>query len=141
MSDQLAAVLYHEYMHVLVHFMANRRAPVWLNEGLAEMAGRRLFSPASPHLQLAGQGDGLLGWDTLAKPFSSLPAEQVMLAYEQSHSLVSFMVDRYGWHKISELLTSIGRQVPWQEAISDVYQDYGLDWSIILREWQDSLVQ
>jgi len=112
MSDQLAAVLYHEYMHVLVHFMANRRAPVWLNEGLAEMAGRRLFSPASPHLQLAGQGEGLLGWDTLAKPFSSLPAEQVMLAYEQSHSLVSFMVDHYGWHKISELLTSIGRQVP-----------------------------
>ncbi len=138
MSDQLAAVLYHEYMHVLVHFMANRRAPVWLNEGLAEMAGRRLFSPPGFHLQLAGQDGELLDWDTLAKPFSNLPAEQVMLAYEQSHSLVSFMVNRYGWHKISELLASIGRQVPWREAVAAVYQDYGLDWPTILREWQAS---
>jgi tetratricopeptide (TPR) repeat protein len=139
MSDQLAAVLYHEYMHVLVHFMAGRRAPVWLNEGLAEMAGRRLFSPPTHHLQQAVQREDVLGWDTLAKPFSSLPADKVLLAYEQSYSLVSFMVDRYGWHKIPELLESIGKRKPWQDAIADVYQDYGLDWPTILREWQASL--
>ena len=139
MSDQLAAVLYHEYMHVLVHFMAGRRSPVWLNEGLAEMAGRRLYSPPIHHLQLAVQRDDVLGWDTLAKPFSSLPDDKVLLAYEQSYSLVSFMVDRYGWHKIPELLESIGKRKPWQDAIADVYQDYGLDWPAILREWQASL--
>jgi tetratricopeptide (TPR) repeat protein len=139
MSDQLAAVLYHEYMHVLVHFMAGRRAPVWLNEGLAEMAGRRLYSPPIHHLKLAVQREDVLGWDTLAKPFSSLPADKVLLAYEQSYSLVSFMVDRYGWHKIPELLESIGKRKPWQDAIADVYQDYGLDWPTILREWQASL--
>ena len=139
MSDQLAAVLYHEYMHVLVHFMAGRRSPVWLNEGLAEMAGRRLYSPPIHHLQLAVQREDVLGWDTLAKPFSSLPADKVLLAYEQSYSLVNFMVDRYGWHKIPELLESIGKRKPWQDAIADVYQDYGLDWPAILREWQASL--
>lgn len=139
MSDQLAAVLYHEYMHVLVHFMAGRRAPVWLNEGLAEMAGRRLYSPPTHHLKMAMQSDNLLGWDTLAKPFSSLPADKVLLAYEQSYSLVSFMVDRYGWHKIPELLKSIGKRKPWKNAIADVYQDYGLDWPAILKEWQASV--
>ena len=85
------------------------------------------------------QSDSILGWDTLAKPFSSLPADKVLLAYEQSYSLVSFMVDRYGWHKIPELLENIGKQKPWQDAIADVYQDYGLDWPAILREWQASL--
>lgn len=139
MSDQLAAVLYHEYMHVLVHFMAGRRAPVWLNEGLAEMAGRRFYSPPLHNLQQAVQREGVLGWDTLAKPFSSLPADKVLLAYEQSYSLVSFMVDRYGRHKIPELLENIGKRKPWQDAIADVYQDYGLDWPTILREWQASL--
>ncbi len=139
MSDQLSAVLYHEYMHVLVHFMAGRRAPVWLNEGLAEMAGRRLYSPPTHHLQRAVQREGVLGWDTLANPFSTLPADKVLLAYEQSYSLVNFMVDRYGWHKIPELLKSIGKRKPWQDAIADVYQDYGLDWPAILREWQASL--
>jgi len=126
-------------MHVLVHFMAGRRAPVWLNEGLAEIAGRRLYSPPAHHLKMAMQSDNPLGWDALAKPFSSLPADKVLLAYEQSYSLVSFMVDRYGWHKIPELLESIGRRKPWQDAIADVYQDYGLDWPAILKEWQASM--
>jgi tetratricopeptide (TPR) repeat protein len=139
MTDQLAAVLYHEYMHVLVHFMTGRRAPVWLNEGLAEMAGRRLSSPPTHHLYQALQRADVLGWEALAKPFSTLPSDKVLLAYEQSYSLVNFMVDRYGWHKISELLESIGKQKPWQLAIADVYLDYGLDWPAILKEWQASL--
>ena len=53
--------------------------------------------------------------------------------------VVAFMVDRYGWHKIPELLESIGRRKPWQDAIADVYQDYGLDWPAILKEWQASM--
>jgi tetratricopeptide (TPR) repeat protein len=138
MSDQLSSVLYHEYMHVIVHFMANRRAPVWLNEGLAEMSGRRRYTPSSNHLQAVTQDDQL-DWETLAKPFSKLPVDKVPLAYEQSYSLVSFMVDRYGWHKISELLERVGKRQPWRDAIATVYQDYGLDWPAILREWQASL--
>ena len=62
-----------------------------------------------------------------------------MLAYEQSYSLVNFMVDRYGWHKIPELLKSIGTRKPWKNAVADVYHDYGLDWPAILREWQESV--
>lgn len=139
MSAQLSAVLYHEYMHVIVHFMANRRAPVWLNEGLAELSGRRIFTQHGNHLHAAAQRDQLLDWDTLSMPFSNLSTDKVPLAYEQSYSLVNFMVDRYGWHKISELLEKIGRRQPWKDAIATVYQDYGLDWPAILREWQASL--
>jgi len=139
MSDQLAAVLYHEYMHVIVHFMSNRQAPVWLNEGLAELSGRRRYSPPSQPLPLAVNGAQLLDWDTLSKPFSTLPVEKVPLAYEQSYSLVNFMVDRYGWYKISELLISLASSHSWQDAISDVYLDFGLDWPAIQRQWQASL--
>lgn len=139
MSDQLAAVLYHEYMHVIVHFMAGRRAPVWLNEGLAELAGRKIYLPPTHHLQVAGQGNGVLDWETLSRPFSALPVDKVILAYEQSHSLVGFMVDHYGWHKMSQLLESIGKGLSWQDSVAIVYQDYGLDWPAILGEWQAGL--
>jgi tetratricopeptide (TPR) repeat protein len=139
MSEQLSAVLYHEYMHVIVHFMANRHAPVWLNEGLAELSGRRLYSLPLHHLEIAVQKDQLLGWQTLAKPFSNLTHSEVLLAYEQSYSLVNFMVDRYGWHKISELLVRIGKRQAWQDAVATVYQDYGLDWPAIRSEWQLTL--
>lgn len=139
MNDQLAAVLYHEYAHVLVHFLANRRAPIWLNEGLAELAGRRRFSAPAVHLARAVHDNLLLNWDTLAQPFSRLPAEAVPLAYEQSGSLTGFMVESFGWHKIAELLEELGKGGEWQTVMADVYRDYGMDWPAILGEWQAGL--
>jgi tetratricopeptide (TPR) repeat protein len=139
MSDQLTALLYHEYAHVLVHFRGNRRVPVWLNEGLAELAGRRIYSRPLLHLQAAVEADKFLDWVELSKPFAGLASGKVPLAYEQSYSLVHFMVNGYGWHKMSELLERIGKQQSWQAAIAVVYQDYGLDWPAILNEWQASL--
>ena len=61
------------------------------------------------------------------------------LAYEQSYSLVDFMVDSYGWHNMAELLESLGKQQEWQAAVADVYQEYGLDWPAIQSEWQAGL--
>jgi tetratricopeptide (TPR) repeat protein len=139
MHDQLAAVLYHEYAHVLVHFLTNGNVPVWLNEGLAELAGRRKFS--SPVTQLPGaiEQNRLIGWDQLVKPFAGLPEDQALLAYEQSYSLVRFMVESFGWYKISELLERLGRRQEWETAVADVYHVYGLDWPAILNEWQAGL--
>jgi tetratricopeptide (TPR) repeat protein len=141
MTDQLAAVLYHEYTHVLVHFLANRHSPVWLNEGLAELAGRRIDPLPLVHLQRAAEVNELIGWDDLAAPFTRLTTDRVPLAYEQSYSLVHFLVDRFGWHKIKDLLGRLGKRQTWQTAIAEVYQDYGLDWPAILAEWQASLYQ
>jgi tetratricopeptide (TPR) repeat protein len=139
MTDQMTALLYHEYAHVLVHLMANRNAPVWLNEGLAEMAGRRFFSPPLRHLQQAVAENRLLDWDELARPFSGMSGDKVLLAYEQSYSLVDYLVDSFGWYKISELLERLGRHQAWQSAVADVYHEYGLDWPAILAEWGGGL--
>lgn len=139
MTDQLAAMLYHEYMHVVVHFLANRHVPVWLNEGLAELAGRRIYSQSVIELYRASEENQLIGWDELAKPFTGFANNKARLAYEQSYSLVHFMVDQFGWHKMAELLERLGKRQAWQEAIADVYRDYGLDWSAILKEWQVNL--
>ncbi len=139
MTDQLAAMLYHEYMHVVVHFMANRHVPVWLNEGLAELAGRRLYSQSLLELHRASKAKQLIGWDKLAEPFTGLADDKVHLAYEQSYSLVRFMVDQFGWHKMAELMERLGKRQAWKEAVADVYDDYGLDWPAILTEWQASL--
>jgi len=139
MSRTLAAMLYHEYMHVLVHFMAHRHVPVWLNEGLAEISARRIeFAPLAV-LPEAIASDRLMNWDVLGKPFFRLPHQQVRLAYEQSYSLARFMVDSYGWHHMADLLQRLGRRQPWQTAVAAVYQGYGLDWPAILTEWRARL--
>jgi tetratricopeptide (TPR) repeat protein len=139
MNDHLAAVLYHEYVHALVQLMANQNAPVWLNEGLAELVGRTIFSPPLLYLQNATDVNLLIDWDSLAMPFSGMPGDKALLAYEQSYLLVEFMVDRFGWHKISELLERLGKYQEWKVAIADVYREYGLDWSSIVKEWQNGV--
>jgi len=138
-TNRFSAILYHEYMHVLVHFMAGRNVPVWLNEGLAELSGRRIDSTPLTDLTAASETGQLLEWHDLEKPFSGLPDYLVPLAYEQSYSLVLFMVDSYGWHNMVELLESLGKQHEWQGAVTAVYQEYGLDWPAILKEWQADL--
>lgn len=136
MTEQLAAVLYHEYTHVLVHFMAGGQAPVWLNEGLAELAGRRIYSEPMPDGAAETETGSPISWDTLAQPFSALNAERVPQAYQQSYSMVHFMVDRFGWHKLSELLRRLKSQQSWREAIAETYAEYGLDWPGLVNEWQ-----
>jgi len=139
MTKRFSAILYHEYMHVLVRFMAGNNVPVWLNEGLAELSGRRIDSTPLTDLTAASETGQLLEWRDLEKPFAGLPDYQVPLAYEQSYSLVLFMVDSYGWHNMAELLESLGKQHGWQGAVTAVYQEYGLDWPAILKEWQADL--
>lgn len=139
MTDQLAAVLYHEYMHVIVHYLTNRHVPVWLNEGLAELAGRRIYALPLEDLHRASEAKKFISWDVLSEPFTGLADNKVRLAYEQSYSLVHFMVDQFGWHKMTELLEKLGKRQDWQTAIADVYQDYGLDWPAIQSEWQANL--
>jgi len=139
MTKRFSAILYHEYMHVLVHFMTGNNVPYWLNEGLAELSGRRIDSAPLTDLTAASETGQLLEWRDLEKPFSDIPEDQVPLAYEQSYSLVLFMVDSYGWHNMAELLESLGKQQEWQVAVSVAYQEYGLDWPAILKEWQNGL--
>ncbi|MDT8444429.1 MAG: peptidase MA family metallohydrolase [Desulfuromonadales bacterium] len=141
MTEQLAALLYHEYMHVLLRFLVKQHIPVWLNEGLAELAGRRVHSLSLRQLQKATKENRLIPWHDLAVPFTGLADDNVPLAYEQSYSLVVFLVDRFGWHKIKELLERLGQRQEWQTAIAGTYRDYGLDWPAILTEWQASLTQ
>ena len=138
-TKRFKAILYHEYMHVLVHSIAGRNVPVWLDEGLAELSGRRIDPSSLTDLTAASETGRLLEWRDLERPFSGIQDDLVPLAYEQSYSLVLFMVDNYGWHNMSELLEALGKRQEWQVAVSSAYQEYGLDWPAILEEWQEYL--
>ena len=138
-DKRLAAILYHEYMHVLVHFLAGRNVPAWLNEGLAEISGRKVNPMSLADLRVAVASGQLHDWHTLQRPFSGLPADRVALAYEQSYAMAFFMVDSYGWHNMAELLESLGKQQEWPVAVAEAYREYGLDWPAIQSEWQATI--
>jgi len=131
-SPQLKALLYHEYTHVLVRFLGKGRVPVWLNEGLAEVAGRRYHTPHPPR-----SGNRSVRSAALERPFTELPDDLVPLAYQQSYQRVSRLIELCGWTAIGELLQRLGKGEPWEAAIATAYAPCGYDWPRLQVELED----
>ncbi len=135
MTLQLKALLYHEYAHVIVHYLGKRRLPTWLNEGYAELAGRSVYAGSLTEFETAVEQGRLLPWAELERPFTELPVTEVALAYQQSHQMVSYLVDHFGWHNLRDLFQALGEGVPFKQAVTETYEEYGLTWRDIEREW------
>jgi len=141
MTPLLRNVLVHEYTHVVVFEMTRGNCPTWLNEGLAELEGRKEFNQPMAALGRVARRGGYLSFPLLERPFSSLSDNQVALAYQQSYALVNFMVARYGWHKIQEILRLLGTGIPVSDAIGVALADYGTDYSGMVKEWQGNMTR
>ena len=138
-TPQVRSILFHEYTHVVVRELTRGNCPVWLNEGLAEIEGRREFSPPLTALQQASKGKGLLPFSTLAGSFASLQGKSVDLAYQQSYSLASYLVTTYGWHTMKELLAALGEGLTFEAAAVRAYENVGRTFGEIVTEWRDQL--
>ncbi|MDT8442001.1 MAG: peptidase MA family metallohydrolase [Desulfuromonadales bacterium] len=139
MTPELKALLYHEYAHALLRFLGRGRLPHWLNEGYAELAGRRHHDPGLEQLQQARAAQRLLSWERLADGFEQLPAEQVRLAYQQSYALVAFLIDRFGWHLFRDLVEALADGATLAGAFHVAYGDYGMDWERLQESWREGL--
>ena len=117
-TAMVTQILFHEYTHALIHDLAKGRCPAWLNEGLAEYEGRSQLRGTLPRLSAALGDNNLMPWVEISDHIStSLPADEVGLAYEQSYSLVAYLVERFAFWRIRRLLTAIGDNTPWQGAL------------------------
>ena len=141
-SEQLAQgmvknILFHEYTHALIHDLTNGRCPKWLNEGLAEYEGRTQSSPPLRLLAKAHEAQRLIPWLELSERFSpALPSEEVGLAYEQSYSLVAYLIQRYGFWRIRRVLKAIAGGQAWEEALA---QEVRRKLPRVEEDWRDWL--
>lgn len=135
-------ILFHEYTHALVHDLANDRCPIWLNEGLAEYEGARSRAARLPHLAAASRANRLIPWSALSDQFSTvLPVDAVALGYQQSASIVHFLVQRYGLWRIRRLLKAIGQGAPWEHALATEYRIKLPRLEANWREWLPELLE
>ena len=138
LTPQMRAIIFHEFTHVLIAELAHGNTPTWLNEGLAEIQGRKEFTPAAPdpHGSKVGR---LLSMATLSGAFTSMAGAEAGLAYQQSHSMVQFMVSRYGWYAMQRILKHLGERAGIESAVAQALADWSLDLPGVLREWRESL--
>ena len=135
-TPMLRGVLFHEYTHVVVGELTKGNCPTWLNEGLAEVEGRKEFSPPVAELETAAKTGDFIPFKALEKSLSTLETKKIALAYQQSYSLVSFMISSYGMHKVRDILVNLGAGMGSEAAIAGAFADYRLDFDAILQEWR-----
>ncbi len=135
-TPPLRAILSHEYTHVVVGELTKGNCPVWLNEGLAEVEGRKDFAPPLTRLADAAKTGVLFPFSSLEKSLKSLNADDAGLAYQQSYSMAEFMITAYGWHKVREILVNLGTGMGTETAVKRAFTDYGLDFKAIVEEWR-----
>ncbi|HXX58784.1 MAG TPA: tetratricopeptide repeat protein [Thermodesulfovibrionales bacterium] len=117
----LKKVLFHEYAHTLVHSLTPR-CPLWINEGIAEY-----FSAHYP--EKTGQ---VIPLHSLEQSFAWLPGDKVGLAYWESCSAVSYLVDRYGVYRLKDLLVSLSKGTQADDAFR---QTFGVSYREFLSAW------
>lgn len=136
-DPELAALLYHECTHAMVHAIAGNRVPPWYDEGLAELFGRRFVSRPLAGLKAAAGAGRLLSWAALQAPFGKLTSPQVRLAYEQSFSLVSYLQREYGDFRLARLLRAFACGSDGSQALAAAYGDLGLGADELLQRWRE----
>jgi tetratricopeptide (TPR) repeat protein len=134
-DDRVQGLLYHEYMHVVVRDIVGAQVPTWLNEGLAEMSERQVKAKPLQILASAIQQDKLIPFETLERPFNHLRGPQVLLAYEQSYDMVRFLIDRYGWHNVRDLLFALRDNQTFFGAIETVLGIDSMTYKSLQRRW------
>lgn len=140
-SPLLKAVLYHEYTHVVVHELTAGHCPTWLNEGLAELEERKVRESELSELAQAARQNAFISFGRLEGSFSGFTAQEAGLAYQQSFSLVDYMITTYGWYKVRDILVNLGSGLNVAVAISRALHDFGLDYATVVEEWRTSTIR
>jgi tetratricopeptide (TPR) repeat protein len=138
-TPPMRGTLYHEYAHVIVFELTRGNCPLWFNEGIAEMFGRMQHNRSLPEFGRAARAGKLIDFRKLEANFSDFSAANAALAYQQSYALVNYMVTNFGWHRIRQIMTSLGRGLSFDAAVREALADYNLDYDTLTKEWRLSV--
>ncbi len=125
-SDQLEwgkRTLAHEITHIFVEetkFGPFGDVPTWLNEGLAEYSEGEMTEYYQSILEDAIINNELHSVKSISSSFPADP-DMATLAYVQSSSLVSYLLDIYGWEKMRELLEVFKEGSTYDSGLNQVY--------------------
>ncbi|TET17688.1 MAG: peptidase MA domain-containing protein [Dehalococcoidia bacterium] len=126
----------HELTHLVIHqmtFNPYNDLPTWLDEGLAMHTEGMLGPEFTAYLNGAIAENSLISVQSLSSPFSAY-AEESVLSYAQSYSLVDFLITNYGQGKMLELLNIFRGGSSYDGALERVY---GFDMDGLDALWRD----
>ncbi len=136
--DWAKTALPHEVTHLLVGEMVFGpfgRLPTWLNEGLARYSEGEISQLDRDAINKALKAGALISVRSLSGSFPQ-DANQALLAYAESNSLVTHLIVNYGWDKMQQLLAVFKDGSTYDNGLKKVY---GIDMDGLEREWKSKL--
>lgn len=123
----------HEYTHALIHRLAGRKCPVWLHEGLAQIAEGHSLKNSKRVIAKVGRPT----WKSLKGSFVAVKdSRKVGALYAASHLFTYWLAQRAGgmW-KFEDLLKALGKGKTAEKAFKDEFGDTLKD---LYADWQRS---
>lgn len=134
---QFKSLIWHEYTHVLVRDLTNNNCPLWLNEGLAVWQASRYSPMDLAELKNALKNGTVIPLVELHEKFAPVNQQgKIYLAYQEAYTLLSFLIERYGFWHIQNVLARIKDQEDMGNILKSVF---GLDWVSLEKRWQEYL--
>ena len=122
-TPDLARVMKHELTHSFVGQKTHQRAPVWLQEGIAQyMEGARSSQAAGSLLELSKAGISPQ-FATMESSWMNLSGSSVSLAYAWSLAAVEAIIDEGGMTDIDRLLDRVASEPSSEAALKDALRE------------------
>ncbi len=134
-GGQLQAILWHEYTHAVVHDLSLGRCPMWLNEGIAVSQESRVKNVDVRLVRQALEQGKLPAWDLLWSQTGYDPTTMA-LYYQVSFMIAQYLVRRWNWREMAQLLERLGQGIPMRDALRAQYRT---DPAAIEMEWRSWL--
>jgi len=136
----IEVTLKHELCHLLLHnHLKGKDIPKWLEEGVCAWVSQGiaeiLMEQKRSLLNEALLSGRVLPLRALSRGFPR-DRESLPLAYEESKSMVSYMVETHGLEALLETLRWVRQGHPWEEAIQGAL---GIPFDELERSWAESL--
>ncbi|MBI3767430.1 MAG: tetratricopeptide repeat protein [Deltaproteobacteria bacterium] len=127
-SERVARTLRHEYAHAAIVTLSRGKAPVWLNEGLAQVAEETEEPGRAGRLRMALAQDGLVPLSALESGFTELGREDASLAYAEAYFAADYLLRKKGGYNVRRLLeamaTAASIDEAFRQALSLPYTDF-----------------
>lgn len=118
-SNPLLSTLKHELLHLFIGDIerkTSRKIPLWFNEGLAQwISGTPVFSDRS-ELRINALKGTLIPFEALTESFPETESK-ARLAYQQSESVVEFIVRDFGQEALQEVIRGLKQGKDFESAL------------------------
>ena len=119
--ERIAAVIRHEYTHMVIFWITQGNCPLWFNEGLACFEEKKEAAVDFKELKILARQNRLIPLFKISEAcLYSADFEKATLAYREAHSAVKYLIDEYGWWMVRKMLALFGKGKTEGEVIKEV---------------------